>query len=146
MENAQRPQQLKRKDSLVNSLISDDDDDYKDDDEEGKSTSSKSLTSSTGYSVSSSDGAAAARQEIRDIMRKETKAVLMWQEIVTGMLVITACFVTITTYIILSRQEVDDFTAGVSQVRKLFWWCCNMITHRVVLYEIAFSSMQFRRQ
>jgi hypothetical protein len=39
---------------------------------------------------------------------------MLWREIVTGMLVITAALVTVTTYIFLSREEVDDFSRGVS--------------------------------
>jgi ABC-type Zn2+ transport system substrate-binding protein/surface adhesin len=53
-------------------------------------------------------------EEINKLIRKESKDVLMWREIVTGMLVITAALVTITTYVLLSREEVDDFTHGVS--------------------------------
>jgi hypothetical protein len=53
-------------------------------------------------------------KEIQLIIRNENKAVLLWREIVTGMLVITAALVTVTTYIFLSREEVDDFSRGVS--------------------------------
>lgn len=53
-------------------------------------------------------------KEIQLIIKKENKAVLLWREIVTGMLVITAALVTVTTYIFLSREEVDDFSRGVS--------------------------------
>jgi hypothetical protein len=52
--------------------------------------------------------------EMREIIQAETQGVIMWREIVTGMLVITTCFVTVMTYIFLLRQEVDDFTNGVS--------------------------------
>jgi hypothetical protein len=53
-------------------------------------------------------------KEIQLIIRNENKAVMLWREIVTGMLVITAVLVTVTTYIFLSREEVDDFSRGVS--------------------------------
>jgi hypothetical protein len=53
-------------------------------------------------------------KEIQLIIRNENKAVVLWREIVTGMLVITAALVTVTTYIFLSREEVDDFSKGVS--------------------------------
>jgi hypothetical protein len=53
-------------------------------------------------------------KEIQLIIRNENKAVVLWREIVTGMLVITAALVTVTTYIFLSREEVDDFSRGVS--------------------------------
>jgi hypothetical protein len=58
-------------------------------------------------------------KEIQLIIRKENKAVLLWREIVTGMLVITAALVTVTTYIFLSREEVDDFSRGVSPSAQL---------------------------
>jgi hypothetical protein len=53
-------------------------------------------------------------KEIQLIIKNENKSVLLWREIVTGMLVITAALVTVTTYIFLSREEVDDFSRGVS--------------------------------
>lgn len=52
--------------------------------------------------------------EINGLLRKESKAVHMWREIVTGMLVITAVLVTVTTYLILTRAEVENFSNGVS--------------------------------
>lgn len=57
-------------------------------------------------------------KEIQKIIRKETKDVLLWREIVTGMLVITAALVTVTAYIFLSREELDDFKSGVSKSSK----------------------------
>lgn len=65
-------------------------------------------------SSAASENSVNETEEINNMLRKESKDVLMWREIVTGMLVITAALVTITTYVLLSRQEVDVFTNGVS--------------------------------
>lgn len=53
------------------------------------------------------------RKEMQQLVHKENADVDMWREIVTGMLVITAALVTVTAYIYLSREEVDDFKTGV---------------------------------
>jgi hypothetical protein len=80
---------------------------YSDDDDE---------SSGLGSGVNGEDESSRDEEkEIQLIIRNENKAVVLWREIVTGMLVITAALVTVTTYIFLSREEVDDFTRGVSQ-------------------------------
>jgi hypothetical protein len=86
-----------------------------DDDDDDRSTSS--FVEDEDHSEKSETEAESDRdetEEINKLIRKESKDVLMWREIVTGMLVITAALVTITTYVLLSREEVDDFTHGVS--------------------------------
>jgi hypothetical protein len=65
-------------------------------------------------SVSATETTRDETKEINNMLRKESKDVRMWREIVTGMLVITASLVTIATYIVLSREEVDAFNNGVS--------------------------------
>jgi hypothetical protein len=85
------------------------------DDDDDRSTSS--FVDDEDHSEKSETEAESDRdetEEINKLIRKESKDVLMWREIVTGMLVITAALVTITTYVLLSREEVDDFTHGVS--------------------------------
>jgi hypothetical protein len=79
---------------------------YSDDDDE---------SSGLGSGVNGEDESSRDEEkEIQMIIRNENKAVVLWREIVTGMLVITAALVTVTTYIFLSREEVDDFSRGVS--------------------------------
>ena len=65
---------------------------------------------------------AARAANVKDVVktiRKESKDVDMWREIVTGMLVITAAMVTVTTYVLLSRQEVQEFASGVSMLEMI---------------------------
>jgi hypothetical protein len=81
---------------------------FSDDDEDDES-------SGLGSGVNGEDESSRDEEkEIQLIIRNENKAVMLWREIVTGMLVITAALVTVTTYIFLSREEVDDFSRGVS--------------------------------
>jgi hypothetical protein len=96
----------------LQSVASEDSDD---DDDDDRSTSS--FVEDEDHSEKSETEAESDRdetEEINKLIRKESKDVLMWREIVTGMLVITAALVTITTYVLLSREEVDDFTRAVS--------------------------------
>ena len=48
------------------------------------------------------------------MIRKESKDVSMWREIVTGMMVITGTLMTVTTFILFSKLEVSEFSEGVS--------------------------------
>lgn len=91
--------------------------------EEESSSESESSGSSTGSSFDDSDESGSddddsenrdETEEINKMIRKESKDVIMWREIVTAMLVITAALATITTYVFLTREQGDDFTNGVS--------------------------------
>lgn len=106
--------------------ILDDDDDSSDDEEEDfafssvgdESKQSESDSNDRLDEVDEKEGRDET-EEINRLIRKESKDVLMWREIVTGMLVITAALVTITTFVLLSREEVADFTRAVSTVQSI---------------------------
>ena len=94
------------------SSVNSDDDSLMDD-----SSQSESQTNTT-TNGSSSEALKEQRDEIRALVEKETKDVLLWKEILTGMMIITACIVSVATYIFLSKEEVDSFTNGVSTTKK----------------------------
>jgi hypothetical protein len=84
----------------------------------GKSSSYEEDSSSGGME-NNNGGVDADVAHVVKMIRKESADVDMWREIVTGMLVITAAMVTVTTYILLSRQEVQEFSAGVSSINSI---------------------------
>jgi cobalamin biosynthesis Mg chelatase CobN len=89
--------------------------------------------SSSGANENNNGGvdAAVAHVHVVKMIRKESAAVDMWREIVTGMLVITAAMVTVTTYVLLTRQEVQEFSAGVSvagQKKVMMIVLCLLLT------------------
>ena len=52
-------------------------------------------------------------REVRNLTKKESKDVDTWRDLVTGVLVITACFVTTASFIYLSREETKTFKLAV---------------------------------
>jgi hypothetical protein len=87
-----------------------------DDDDDAVSASSKLSVSSDKEStlgITESDDKE-DYNEVKNLSRKENEAVAMWRELVTGMLVITACLMTCGTYIYLMRSETATFTLNVS--------------------------------
>jgi hypothetical protein len=63
--------------------------------------------------LESSNSSGHEEREVQQLIRKESKDVALWREIVTGMMVITGALVTIATFIVFSRFEVNDFSDGV---------------------------------
>jgi hypothetical protein len=106
--------------SVASSEDSDDDDDDDDDDDRSTSSFEDDGEDHSEKSETEAESDRDETEEINKLIRKESKDVLMWREIVTGMLVITAALVTITTYVLLSREEVDDFTHSVSNRQAMF--------------------------
>lgn len=53
------------------------------------------------------------QKAVERIIRAETRYVLFWREIVTGMLVITASLVTMTTFILFLREDSSEFKSQV---------------------------------
>jgi hypothetical protein len=56
-------------------------------------------------------------KEVANLTRKENEQVEMWRDLVTGMLIITACFVTCASFIYLSRNETESFKEAVSRAK-----------------------------
>jgi hypothetical protein len=66
--------------------------------------------------LESSNSSGHEEREVQQLIRKESKDVALWREIVTGMMVITGALVTIATFIVFSRFEVNDFSDGVTDL------------------------------
>ena len=91
-------------------------------DNEGDSdlgVSSHEESSSTNHGTSSGSMGDDFR-EVRNYTRKETKDVETWRDLVTGVLVITACLVTMASFIYLSRNETESFKLAVCLSVALF--------------------------
>ncbi|CAB9508033.1 Receptor-type guanylate cyclase gcy [Seminavis robusta] len=97
-------------DDEVESLLSEDSGDEVEDSSLGDGNSS-SGESSTAYASSGKD----EFREVRNFTRKETKNVETWRDLVTGVLVITATFVTMASFIYLSRNETETFLLAFDQ-------------------------------
>ena len=54
-------------------------------------------------------------REVRNLALKESKDVDTWRDLVTGVLVITACCVATASFIYLSKNESNTFKLAVSQ-------------------------------
>ena len=84
------------------------------DDDSSVSSKLSSATNEDSESETSDYDGKRDYNEVKDLTRKETEAVDMWRDLVTGILVITACLVTCGAYIYLMRDETEAFTLAVS--------------------------------
>jgi len=75
------------------------------------SSSDQSTTDVQSRTETSTDNNADLK-EVRGLIKNESKRVRLWREVVTGALIIVATLVTVTTYVLFSRLEVDDFEVG----------------------------------
>eukprot|EP00934_Nitzschia_sp_Nitz4_P003459 Nitzschia sp. Nitz4//scaffold506_size4488//37//3349//NITZ4_009244-RA/size4488-snap-gene-0.0-mRNA-1//-1//CDS//3329553613//3449//frame0 len=57
-------------------------------------------------------------QEVRNVSKRETFRVSLWRMIATGVLVLTAAAVTLTTYFFLERQQNDSFETQFDQFSR----------------------------
>eukprot|EP00934_Nitzschia_sp_Nitz4_P000116 Nitzschia sp. Nitz4//scaffold136_size62208//9461//13452//NITZ4_006362-RA/size62208-augustus-gene-0.6-mRNA-1//-1//CDS//3329535600//116//frame0 len=57
-------------------------------------------------------------QEVRNVSRKETFRVSLWRLIATGVLLLTASAVTLTTYFFLERQQTESFETQFYQFSR----------------------------
>lgn len=98
----------------------DDEEDWSD---SGGGDDHKEHTHSEESESDTSTGAAERRnlKEVRDYTRKENQAVDMWRDLVTGVLVIVACCVSLASYIYLSHNETLSYQQAVREVLK---WLC----------------------
>lgn len=81
------------------------------------------------------------QDEIRRLIQNETKGVIMWRYVVTAIMVITACFVSVSTYIFLSREETDTFERGVSSYCSRLYRI-NIISHFILCYLYLLYSLK----
>ena len=72
-------------------------------------------TSHTGTAGGFESSSGENYREVRNMTRKENKVVETWRDLVTGVLVITACFVSTASFIYLSRDETVTFQLAVSE-------------------------------
>ncbi|CAB9525101.1 Receptor-type guanylate cyclase gcy [Seminavis robusta] len=86
-----------------------------DDDELSVSSKLSSDNGSSTFDPTDSDERNADFNEVKNLTRKENEAVEMWRELVTGMLVITACLVTCGSFIYLSIDETSSFKTSFNQ-------------------------------
>ena len=78
------------------------------------------------YSNSKTENASAEEErdevkEVQNMSRKDTRRIRAWRFVATGILLLTALAVTLTTFKFLDREEVSDFETAVSNLLY-----CNM--------------------
>ncbi|CAB9511970.1 Receptor-type guanylate cyclase gcy [Seminavis robusta] len=96
---------------------SDDGDDDIDSDEESSQTSSRYSRSKSSTGEPSSSGAQEARekQEIENLIRRETKSVMTWRETVTGILMIVGFISGLAAFVFLGREEHMAFETAFEE-------------------------------
>ena len=81
--------------------------------EDSSSSSDDEGEPSTTEGTATSDSSTGHEEkELAKHIRRESKDVYMWREIVTGMLLVTAALLTVGTFILLTRHEYDEFAQG----------------------------------
>jgi hypothetical protein len=93
------------------------------DDVSGSNTDNAESTRE-GNSSSNDSTLGANYKEVRDMTKKENENVETMRDLVTGVLVITATFISISAFIFLSRNETDAFKLAVRENMA----CVHVIT------------------
>ena len=95
-----------------NRAVAHSDDDY-DDEEEEESCEGEGDTTREGSSSNYDSTVGEAFNEVRDMSKKENHEVETMRELVTGVLVITASFISVAAFVFLSKNETNSFILAV---------------------------------
>eukprot|EP00934_Nitzschia_sp_Nitz4_P009323 Nitzschia sp. Nitz4//scaffold136_size62208//4385//8376//NITZ4_006361-RA/size62208-augustus-gene-0.5-mRNA-1//-1//CDS//3329535597//9313//frame0 len=83
-------------------------------------------------------------QEVRNVSKRETFRVFLWRLIATGVLLLTAIAVTLTTYFFLERQQRESFETQVRS-SKLQKFLCILMDRTWWTQHAAMTQMERAR-
>ena len=73
--------------------------------------------------------------EVRKMSSKDTNRLRLWRVVMTGVLLLTACVITFTTYTLLQQQEDENFKTAVRFIASL----CHVMRTTLSMIFVFFS-------